>query len=158
MAFWSRYLRVLCFTACALPGAAAAADMMVRLDEARLIKLPEHVATVAVGNPLIADAALQTGGVLVVTGKGYGVTNIIALDRAGAVLLERVVEVTGPGTVVFYRGIDRETYACTPHCERRPTIGDEAVNYDTLMKQQQTRNDQATGVNQAVSQTLGIGK
>ena len=34
-----------------------------------------------VGNPLIADATVQPGGILVITGKGYGATNLVALDR-----------------------------------------------------------------------------
>ena len=63
---------------------------------------------------------------MVVTGKGYGMTNLIALDRAGAVLMEKSVEVHGPraGIVVVYRGVERETYSCTPNCERRITLGD----------------------------------
>ena len=66
-------------------GGALAADINVILDQAKLLKLPERVATIVVGNPLIADVALQSGGILVVTGKGYGVTNLIVLDRAGNV-------------------------------------------------------------------------
>ena len=53
----------------------------VPVDRARVMKLPERVATIIIGNPLIADAALQSGGVLVITGKGYGTTNMLALDR-----------------------------------------------------------------------------
>ena len=49
----------------------------------RSCKLPDQVATIVIGNPLIADATLQSGGVLVVTGKGYGATNLLALDRGG---------------------------------------------------------------------------
>ena len=67
----------------------AAADINVILDQAKLVKLPERVATIVIGNPLIADATVQTGGLMVITGKGYGATNIIALDRTGAVLMER---------------------------------------------------------------------
>ena len=55
----------------------------VNVDQARLVKLPARVATIVVGNPLIADVALQAGGVIVVTGKGYGMTNFIALDTRG---------------------------------------------------------------------------
>ena len=44
--------------------------------------------TLVVGNPLIADAAVQSGGVVVVTGKSYGMTNLVALDRTGAMLVE----------------------------------------------------------------------
>ena len=45
----------------------------VVLDQATIMKLPEKVATIVVGNPLIADVAVQSGGLVVVTGKGYGV-------------------------------------------------------------------------------------
>ena len=84
-----------------------------------------RVATIVVGNPVIADAAVQSGGWMVITGKGYGMTNIVALDRSGAVLMEKTIEVQGPqNVVVVYRGVERETYSCTPVCERRLTLGD----------------------------------
>lgn len=100
--------------------------LAVVLDQARLVKMPERVATVVVGNPLIADVSIQPGGLMVITGKGYGVTNVVALDRAGSPLMERKVLVKGAydSTVVVYRGIERETYSCAPFCEPRVTLGD----------------------------------
>ena len=82
----------------------------VNVDQAKLVKLPTRVATIVVGNPLIADVTLQTGGILVVTGKGYGATNFIAMDRAGEVLVDRVIQVEGPTDqlVTIYRGVERE--------------------------------------------------
>ena len=96
------------------------------VDQAKLIKLPEKVATIVVGNPLIADVSLQPGGTMVVTGKGYGATNVMALDRHGSVLVDRTVQVEGPTDklVTVYRGVDRESYSCTPICQRRITLGD----------------------------------
>ena len=45
--------------------AAPAADTIaVYVDQAKLVKLPAKVATIVVGNPLIADVTLQTGGLL----------------------------------------------------------------------------------------------
>ncbi len=41
----------------------------VAMDEAKLIKLPERVTTIVVGNPLIADASLQPGGLAVLRGE-----------------------------------------------------------------------------------------
>ena len=74
-----------------LPRAALSAEapLNIVLDQATIMQLPEKVSTIVVGNPLIADVAVQSGGLVVVTGKGYGATNLIALDRAGAVLMER---------------------------------------------------------------------
>lgn len=108
--------------------AAVQADTVtVSIDSARVMRLPERVATVVIGNPLIADASLQRGGVLVVTGKGYGATNLLALDREGRVVLNKTVRVQGPSArdlVVVYRGVDRESYSCAPECEPRVTLGD----------------------------------
>jgi hypothetical protein len=106
--------------------AAAAEPIDVALDQATVLQLPDRATTVVVGNPLIADLSVQPGGLAVVTGKGYGATNFIALDRSGAVLMEKTVEVKGPSdpTVVVYRGPTRQTYSCTPDCSPRITLGD----------------------------------
>jgi Flp pilus assembly secretin CpaC len=84
----------------------AAEPIVVQLDRTTLIKLPPRTTTVVIGDPLIADLSIQPGGVAVITGKGYGETNVIALDRDGAVLAEETVEVNGPGDpiVVVDRG------------------------------------------------------
>ena len=125
----------------------AAADLTVVLDEAKLLRLPDKVATIVIGNPMIADVSLQPGGLLVITGKGFGLTNLVALDRSGAVLLEKSIEVEGPRgeLVVLYRGIERETYSCTPICERRITLGDSNVYFDAVIGQAGSRNGYAQG-------------
>ena len=46
--------------------ARAAEDITVAIDQATLTKLPERVATIVIGNPLIADVTVQAGGLLVV--------------------------------------------------------------------------------------------
>jgi Flp pilus assembly secretin CpaC len=134
--------------ALAAPAIAHAADIDIVLDQARLVKLPERVATVVVGNPLIADATVQGGGLLVITGKGYGLTNLLALDRAGAVLMEKSVEVRGlrDNVVVIHRGVERETYSCAPDCQRRITLGDSTTYFDAAITQTVTRNSQAAAV------------
>jgi hypothetical protein len=108
----------------------------VNVDAAHIMKLPEKVATIVIGNPLIADATLQGGGMLVVTGKGFGSTNLLALDRAGRVIMDKTVQVMGPtgsDLVVVYRGVARESYSCSPVCERRITLGDDTKFFaDTL--------------------------
>src|SRR5215469_2739772 len=100
----------------------------VNVDQAKLVRLPARAATIVVGNPLIADVSLQNGGIVVVTGKGYGATNFIAMDRSGEILVDRQIQVEGPSPsdelVTVYRGLDRETYSCTPTCQRRVTLGD----------------------------------
>jgi Flp pilus assembly secretin CpaC len=126
--------------------AAGAEPIVVPLDQAKLMQLPERAATVVVGNPLIADLTVQPGGLAIITGKGYGATNFIVLDRAGGVLTEKTVEVTQPSdkTVVVYRGVDRETYSCTPDCSRRVMLGDANEFFDKTLGQTTTRDAQAT--------------
>ena len=126
---------------------AAAEPLTVVLDQAKLVKLPERISTIIIGNPLIADVSLQSGGLMVVTGKGYGKTNLIALDRAGATLLETSIEVSAArdGVVVVYRGAERESYSCIPACERRNTLGDSSPFFDATLAQSIGRNAQAQG-------------
>ncbi|MGA7998397.1 MAG: pilus assembly protein N-terminal domain-containing protein [Bradyrhizobium sp.] len=119
----------------------------VNVDQAKLVKLPNRVATIVVGNPLIADVTMQTGGILVVTGKGYGATNFIAMDRAGEILVDRVIQVEGPTDqlITIYRGIDRESYSCMPVCQRRATLGDGDAYFKSVMDQAGTLSSQASG-------------
>lgn len=119
----------------------------VNVDQAKLVKVPERTATIVVGNPLIADVTLQAGGVVVVTGKGYGATNVIAIDRRGDVLLDRLIQVEGPSdqVVTVYRGVERESYSCSPVCQRRITLGDGEAYFKATMDQAGTLSSQAAG-------------
>jgi Flp pilus assembly secretin CpaC len=138
-------LLLLAATCLSAPTAHSAEALPITLDQATLLRLPEKVSTIVVGNPLIADVAVQSGGLVVVTGKGYGSTNLIVLDRTGTVLMERSIVVRGPDgqTVSVYRGIERETYSCTPNCERRITLGDSVNYFVQTIGQSEARNSQA---------------
>ena len=130
-----------------LEAQTARAELMtVSLDEARIMKMPDRVATIVIGNPMIADATLQSGGILVITGKGYGSTNLVALDRAGRVVLDKTVQVLGVASsdlVVVYKGVERESYSCTPECERRLTTGDSTNYFNGILAQSGSRAGQA---------------
>lgn len=131
-----------------LSTAAGAADPLnIVLDQATITRLPDRAATIVIGNPLIADVSIQAGGMMVVTGKGYGTTNIILLDREGVVLVERPIRVTGAqdAVVVVYRGVSRESYSCAPICERRITLGDTPEYFDSTISQAGARSQNAAG-------------
>jgi hypothetical protein len=117
----------------------------VNVDQAKLFKLPNRVATIVVGNPLIADVTLQNGSIIVVTGKGYGATNFIAMDKSGEVLVDRTIQVEGPSDrlVTVYRGIERETYSCMPVCQRRVTLGEDDKYFQSVLGQSGTLSGQA---------------
>ncbi|ETR77380.1 CpaC-like protein [Afipia sp. P52-10] len=128
--------------------ASALEAIAVAVDQAKLIKLPEKVATIVVGNPLIADVSLQPGGMMVVTGKGYGSTNVMVLDRRGDVLVDRTIQVEAPNDklVTVYRGVERESYSCTPTCQRRVMLGDSPTYFNATIGQSGSLANQAAGL------------
>jgi Pilus formation protein N terminal region len=140
-----RLFRVWAWTvifAATLCAQAQADTITVNVDQAQVLKLPEKVATVVIGNPLIADAALQSGGIMVVTGKGYGSTNLLALDRGGRVIMDKTIEVLGPtgqNLVVVYKGVERESYSCAPECKPRITLGDSQNFFNGALGQTSAR-------------------
>jgi hypothetical protein len=129
-------------------AAPAPERVAVNVDQAKLVKLPGKIATIVVGNPMIADVTLQPGGIVVVTGKGYGATNFIALDRAGEIVVDRIIQVDGPTDhqlITVYRGVERESYSCMPVCQRRVTLGDGGEYFKSTLEQAGTLNGSATG-------------
>ncbi|MBX3519709.1 MAG: pilus assembly protein N-terminal domain-containing protein [Xanthobacteraceae bacterium] len=128
------------------PNLALADSVAVILDQAKLLRLPDRVSTIIIGNPSIADGTLQAGGFLVVTGKGYGTTNLMALDSKGNVLAEHTITVSAPTTALtVYRGADRETLSCAPNCQRTLVPGDASAVFDAVVAQNGTRNGLSTG-------------
>ncbi len=140
--FW---LAVILSVAAIASRAGAAEPIVVRLDEAKVIKVPDRATTIIIGNPLIADLALQPGGLAVVTGRSFGATNFMVMDKSGAILNEQNIEVQGPAdpVVVVFRGVDRNTYSCTPFCAPRLTLGDEQKFFTDAMTEITTRNNQS---------------
>jgi len=114
----------------------------VTMDQARVMRLPARVSTIVIGNPLIADATVQSGGIIVLTGKGIGSTNLIALDNRGEQLLSTSLRVRpqSQNIVRVYRGIERETYSCTPSCERTVAVGDTSPYFDAAINQSGNRS------------------
>lgn len=98
----------------------------VLIDHAKVLRLPERTQTVIVGNPIIADVSVQKSGILVLTGKSYGRTNLIALDASGALIGESMISVQAASDahVTVQRGLDRESYSCTPNCQPSLLLGD----------------------------------
>ena len=100
--------------------------LKITLDQAQVVKVPTGTTTLVVGNPAIADVTMLKGGVgMVVTGKGYGLTNLIALDAQGNILDEKQIEVTPTRNVlVVQRGDARASYTCNPWCMPTAQLGD----------------------------------
>lgn len=125
-----------CVIAAAPLSAASAADLLVRYDQSQLLRLPRPVSEVIIGNPSIADVTVQGGNLLVVTGKTFGVTNIIALDADRNVIQDQrvVVDQDDRRTVVLFKGPLRHTYTCAPTCSPALVIGDNPAFFDEVTK------------------------
>ena len=91
-------------------------------------------AEIIIGNPTIADISVQSGNLLVITGKTFGITNIIALDADRNVIQDQRVLVKRDESKVvnLQRGTQRQSYNCTPQCNPSITIGDEQKFFDAV--------------------------
>ena len=125
------------------PGvrSAAAADLIVRYDQSQLLRLPRAATEIIIGNPSIADVSMQGGNLLVVTGKTFGITNVIALDADRNVIQDQrvMVERDERSMVNLHKGSTRFTYSCTPSCEPNLTIGDDKAFFDMVNSHNSTK-------------------
>jgi Flp pilus assembly secretin CpaC len=102
----------------ALP-ASADTGIEVVMNQAKIVKLTRPADTIVIGNPLIADAAVQDSTTVVLTGKGFGVTNMVVLDSEGMPIVDEQIYVTrhDARSVRVYRRAEVQTLSCTPLCE-----------------------------------------
>ncbi len=124
----------------------------VALDKAKLVRLEEPAAEIIVGNPSIADIAVQNSKLLVVTGKSFGRTNLIVVNAKGEIIEESDLTVSDPskGMITVHRGArNKETVYCAPKCTASLAIGDEAAYFSAV--QQQLSAKQGMGQGSAAS-------
>ena len=73
---------VIASLAIATSEARAADDLIVKFDQTQLIRLARPIGEVIVGNPSIADVQVHSTNMLAVTGKGFGLTNVIVDEQS----------------------------------------------------------------------------
>jgi Flp pilus assembly secretin CpaC len=102
-----------------ISAGAGAAGIEVTMNQAKIVKLARAADTIVIGNPAIADASVQDASTVVLTGKGFGVTNLVVLDEMGNPIIDEQVTVTRgtASTVRIYRRAQVQTLSCTPFCE-----------------------------------------
>lgn len=120
---------------------ARAGDLVVRYDQSQILRLPRPVFELIIGNPSIADITVQGTDMLVVTGKTFGVTNVIALDADRNVIQDQrvVVERDEQRMVNLHKGTLRQSFSCTPNCQPTITIGDDPTYFDLISKHSSTK-------------------
>ena len=104
-------------------GVAAAAQaqsrpLNVEIDHATRVQLRGPAGSVIVANPRIADVTVVDANTLFITGKGYGVTEVIAVDTLGRPLFQSqvVVSAGSAGSVRVWRGGQATEMACGSSC------------------------------------------
>ncbi|MBC6717772.1 pilus assembly protein N-terminal domain-containing protein [Aurantimonas sp. DM33-3] len=133
----------------AASGNAAAFDsrdvLPVEVDHARIVQIDNPAATVIVGNPAIVDVEVLSSNRLVLTGRSYGITNLVILDANGDIVMDQQVAVQSfeDNTVRVYRQASRVTYACAPKCEPTVTIGDNVDSFGEAAQQYAQRQGMA---------------
>jgi Flp pilus assembly secretin CpaC len=108
-------------SATVLPTAvlAEASGMQVMMNQAKIVKVARPIDTIVIGNSAIVDAAVQDGTTIVLTGKGFGTTNVVVLDKEGQAIVDQQVTVSRQesDSVRIYRRAQIQTLSCTPYCE-----------------------------------------
>jgi Flp pilus assembly secretin CpaC len=101
------------------PAASADDGIQLLVNQAKIVKLARAADTIVVGNPQIADTAVQDATTIVLTGKGFGVTNLVVLDEDGQPIVDEQLYVARQDakSVRIYRRADVQTLSCTPFCE-----------------------------------------
>jgi hypothetical protein len=93
---------------------AQAADLEIKLDRAQVFNIPVESKTLIIGNPAIADVSIVQPGLMVITGKAFGLTNLVSLDKEGHQIANSMLRVSAPSEqmVTVTRGTNRETLHC----------------------------------------------
>jgi Flp pilus assembly secretin CpaC len=110
-------------------------DMIVKYDQSQLLRLPRPAADIIIGNPTIADVSIQGGNLLVVTGKSFGITNIIILDADRNIIQDQRIMVERDVNKIVHvqRGVNRQSWNCSPQCNPTVTVGDETAFFSSSM-------------------------
>lgn len=131
----------------ASPARAGTDVLAVTLDQAKVDRLPRGATTLIVGNPMIADVTmLKNNNTMVITGKGFGQTNLIAIDAEGSVIEDKEIRVLpSKALVILQSGGSRMSYACNPDCMPTLQLGDDDKTFTEAGTQISTRNGYASG-------------
>jgi hypothetical protein len=96
----------------------AAPALTVAIDHSSRLHVARAAGSVIVGNPAVADVTVVDPHTLFVSGRGYGVSEIVVLDDLGRTVWQGEVVVTQPneGQVSVYRGTQVTEMACSGLC------------------------------------------
>lgn len=119
----------------ALAPAAAADPFQVRVDQTVTLKLTRPANSVVVGNATVADVSVHDANTLLVTGKAFGSTNLLVLDRGGNTIYSNQLVVGGEADneLTIQRGAGTYTFSCVDKCRATPMVGDAPEHFQNVM-------------------------
>ena len=102
----------------AAPALAQSRPLSVEIDHTARLNLRGAAASVVVGNPQIADVTVVDEHTLFISGRGFGVTEVVVLDGMGRTIYKSEVVVSAPssGQVRVWRGSAVTDMACSTTC------------------------------------------
>lgn len=116
----NRLLLAVAVGALAVPavGMAQSTRLNIEIDQTQRVQLRAPAGSVIVGNPLIADVTVVDANTLFIVGKGYGQTEVVAVDATGRTVFQSQVVVTAgsAGSVRVWRGNQVTEMACGVSC------------------------------------------
>lgn len=118
-------------------SAAQAGQFTIENGKTKPLRLSGDAASVVIGNPNVADVAVHNSNLLFVSGKSFGVTNLLVFDKAGKTLYEAdVVVTTNTASVVsINRAGASYTYDCSPACRPTLAVGDDQGHFNQVREQ-----------------------
>lgn len=126
------------------PHIAAGGDVQVNLSHTEIVRLPVPASSVVVGNPQVADVAVHSPNTLLVLGRSYGTTNLIAMDGAGRIIADHRIRVGAenyPGRLQVHTQKGRYTYDCAQECLIAPEMGDSPAHIAMAQTSSETLNN-----------------
>ncbi|WP_114947218.1 pilus assembly protein N-terminal domain-containing protein [Microvirga calopogonii] len=141
---------------CVSVGAAQAQDRLevpalgptlrASMDRAVLVKMPEGMRTVVIGNPSVAHVNFDNSGLAVVTGRSFGETNLIILNEHSEIIAQTdlIVGDDRKSLVSVQSGTSNKvTVSCDTRCQPIAVIGDDERSFSGVSSQISTLTSNA---------------
>jgi hypothetical protein len=131
----SKFLIVAIGFGLALTPAAAADPFKVSVDQTVAVKLASPANSVVIGNATVADVTVHDASTILITGKAFGTTNLVVLDRAGKEIWANTLAVSlnDDSELTIVRAGGTNTYSCIDKCRPTPMVGDQPEYFSQVM-------------------------
>lgn len=121
----------------ALAPVAQAEAFKVFVDQTVTLKLTAPANSVVIGNASVADVTVHDPMTLLVTGKAFGSTNLLVLDRSGRTIYSNMLAVDNGDNseLTIIRGASggANTYSCIDKCYATAKVGDAPAHFSEVM-------------------------